>query len=493
MKENILQNHGSLLATYWTWGDGQLLPGEPDYEQRGMPSRAADSIYDDDGNLITAQGSPATNGTYRYDFVSEGDSPSYFVLLDRGLRSDESPIWGGWYGRLTQGNRPTEFRDNALDYCADPLYVSNTSPWGWNKSYTLSRWFNPIQSEFGVRADWLVTPKYEDANHTPDISIREGINLTAAPGERMALTAITADPDGDRVDVKWWHYGEADTYQEKDANGQIADGSTGRTGAPQMVNVITGGLGGKSTNFFIPTDAQPGDTIHIIAEATDNGKERGKGHNLTYYQRVVITVEGEIGVTVNLPDDVTDYWSAADKTYYAIGTSGTTNAQRTFTASLAGSSEILPTGNPNNTTRPYTVSFTSANTSVATITTAGVITPVGNGTTKITATVSYVSGPSISTSVYIQVAARVSGITLAVPEGINPDAVPLGNNVTLTAGVVPDNAVAKSVAWSSGDTTIATVNSSGHVTPVAEGVVTITATATDGSDVVGTISLTIVP
>lgn len=491
MQENILKNHGPLMASYWTWGDGQLLPGEPDYEQRGMPSRATDSIYDENGNLVTADGSPATNGTYRYDFISEGDSPSYFALLDRGLRSDESPIWGGWYGRLTQGNRPTEYRDNALDYCATPLYVSDTNPWGWQKRYTLSRWFNPIQSEFGARADWLVTPNYEDANHMPDINIKEGINLTAMPGERVSLSAVTSDPDGDRVDVKWWHYGEADTYQEKDENGRIADGTAGKNGAPQMINVITGGLGGKTANFFIPADAKPGDTIHIIAEAVDNGKERGKGHNLTYYQRVVITVEGEIGVAVNLPDNVTDYWSKADRTYYALGTNGTTNTQRTFTASLAGGSTNLPTGNPS-TAKPYTVAFTSSNANVATITTAGVITPVGNGITKITATVSYISGPSISTSVYINVEAPlVTDITISIPESVNPDAIPLGQDVTLTATVVPESAK-QTLTWSSSDMNIATVSPLGIITPKNAGEVTITATSNDGSGKIAEIKFTIV-
>jgi hypothetical protein len=49
--------------------------------------------------------------------------------------------------------------------------------------------------------------------------------------------------------------------------------------------------------------------------------------------------------------------------------------------------------------------------------------------------------------------------------------------VTLTASVLPSNATNKSVSWSSGNTTIATVSSSGGVTGVSVGSTTITATA----------------
>lgn len=42
-----------------------------------------------------------------------------------------------------------------------------------------------------------------------------------------------------------------------------------------------------AARFRIPADAQPGQTIHLILEATDNGSPA-----LTHYQRVVITVAG---------------------------------------------------------------------------------------------------------------------------------------------------------------------------------------------------------
>ena len=56
-----------------------------------------------------------------------------------------------------------------------------------------------------------------------------------------------------------------------------------------------------------------------------------------------------------------------------------------------------------------------------------------------------------------------------------------GETFTLSATICPINASNKSLAWSSSNTSIATVSSSGKVTAKSRGYVTITATAKDGS------------
>ena len=58
--------------------------------------------------------------------------------------------------------------------------------------------------------------------------------------------------------------------------------------------------------------------------------------------------------------------------------------------------------------------------------------------------------------------------------------VDMGDTVQLTETVLPANATDKSVAWSSSNTSVATVNSSGLVTGVSVGSATITATTNDG-------------
>jgi uncharacterized protein YjdB len=66
-----------------------------------------------------------------------------------------------------------------------------------------------------------------------------------------------------------------------------------------------------------------------------------------------------------------------------------------------------------------------------------------------------------------------------------------GKTLTLTAAVTPDGATNKALTWTSGDSKIATVDGNGLVKGVAEGSVTITATANDGSGKTGTLKLTV--
>lgn len=96
-----------------------------------------------------------------------------------------------------------------------------------------------------------------------------------------------------------------------------------------------------------------------------------------------------------------------------------------------------------------------------------------------TVTVSYTKADVTKTATYeITVnAVAVTGITL------DKETVQLkvGKTTKLTATVEPDNATDKTVVWSSGDETVATVSEDGTVTAVAEGTATITAGTPDGA------------
>lgn len=72
----------------------------------------------------------------------------------------------------------------------------------------------------------------------------------------------------------------------------------------------------------------------------------------------------------------------------------------------------------------------------------------------------------------------VTGVTLSQTEA----ALNIGESVTLTPTVLPDNATDKTVTWTSSDATVATVSVEGVVTAVAAGTATITVTATNGTD-----------
>jgi transglutaminase/protease-like cytokinesis protein 3 len=80
----------------------------------------------------------------------------------------------------------------------------------------------------------------------------------------------------------------------------------------------------------------------------------------------------------------------------------------------------------------------------------------------------------------------VSGVSVSPASA----AVSIGRTTQLTATVVPPLATNKTVDWSSGDTSVAAVDSSGLVTGLAEGTATITVTTQDGSHT-GTSTITV--
>lgn len=107
---------------------------------------------------------------------------------------------------------------------------------------------------------------------------------------------------------------------------------------------------------------------------------------------------------------------------------------------------------------------------------------VSDGTTKITAT----SG-IVKTSAKVTVTTKVEQIALSKTEGV----LTVGNSVTITATVTPDNATNATVNWTSSDETVAKVDSNGKVTAVAAGNATITATSESDGDVSADYALTV--
>ncbi|MBR2810968.1 MAG: DUF1593 domain-containing protein, partial [Solobacterium sp.] len=265
--ENIIKDKGVYMENYALMGDGKIIEGEDYGELRGTDDYLeANPEYE------------------RYDFISEGDSPSFLYLIDTGLRSLEDPSYGGWGSRFTQESE-TLFKNNALDY----------SPYSqqYEASYTLTRWFTDIQNDFAERINWTLTADDSAVNHAPTVSVRQGIDITAAPGE--TVTAVGEDKDGDTLSYRWWHYFEADTDQP---NAEVADTELyemsgfqidvlRQVGEDEILNAIEIiNPDEAEMSFTVPEDAKAGDTIHMIVEVKDDGS-----HTLKHYQRVIITVK----------------------------------------------------------------------------------------------------------------------------------------------------------------------------------------------------------
>ena len=243
MKANILENHGPLCSLYKAHAKGD-------------------------------------EGFSEGDFRSEGDSPAFLYNIPNGLRSDESPDWGGWGGRFVK------VRENTwLDPVAEPGYQYPAGRWFTNSAWGRQRlkkeipndaaliaylkpqwrWIGALQNDFAARADWCVK-SYAEANHPPVVALAHSRDLKVRPGATVPLSARgTKDPDGDALTYHWWQYRDAGSY---DGTVEIRDASD------------------QDASFTVPGDAGKGETIHIICEVTDTGTPP-----LTRYQRVVVTVE----------------------------------------------------------------------------------------------------------------------------------------------------------------------------------------------------------
>ncbi len=249
LKPNLLDK-GPLPALYHTWFDGHVYPGEQPQSQFGSNNELRD------GNWWGRQARDP------YDFISEGDSPSFLYLIDKGLRSLEDPRFGGWGGRF-QRVEDNEFNPQA-DYWATAPDAAEPPMKGG--AYQLTRWIGDWMNDFASRASWCVAERYEDANHAPEVHIAEGLDLTASPGEQVTLHAEASDPDGDTVRLRWLRYADADSCEVETT--LAADDAT--------------------CTLTVPANARPGDTIHIICRASD--EDNGRDTYMVNYARIIVTV-----------------------------------------------------------------------------------------------------------------------------------------------------------------------------------------------------------
>jgi hypothetical protein len=190
----------------------------------------------------------------------EGDTMSFLYLVPTGMNEPMQPTWGSWAGRygLNEKDAPR------------PHYWANQKD-AWDgtthRDNTLKRWAAHLQNDFRARLDWCVADA-KKANHPPTVHCQQDgsgkILFADAPaGKPFRLTAaLTDDPDGDRLQYRWYVYPEAGSYA---GVATIADSSL------------------AETTLEVPLDAK-GRTIHVILEVTDNGQPP-----MTRYRRLVVT------------------------------------------------------------------------------------------------------------------------------------------------------------------------------------------------------------
>ena len=142
---------------------------------------------------------------------------------------------------------------------------------------------------------------------------------------------------------------------------------------------------------------------------------------------------------------------------------------------LIGDTLVLTaTISPENATN-QNVTWQSSNTTVATVLNS-VITAIAEGTATITVTTA--DGNRTATATVTVTTAIIPVASVSLNE--TTATLEIGETLTLTATVLPENATSRNITWTSSDNAIATVEN-GVVTAISDGTATITVTTTDGN------------
>ena len=155
-----------------------------------------------------------------------------------------------------------------------------------------------------------------------------------------------------------------------------------------------------------------------------------------------------------------------------------------------GTSQLSVVISPGNAAN-QTVEWNASNEAVATISQDGLLTAVSNGIVIVTATAKDGSGVEGTKSIQVSGVGGNPGPVLVESITIQGNDITDGSSQQLSAVVLPANADNKNVTWSVSDENIAGISGSGLLTPLENGMVTVTATAADGSGITGTIEIQI--
>ncbi len=266
--ENNIIHQGSLMAGYATWLDGKVYEGEGDPGQFGSNPDIMKVWFG------AKMGLPPYE---KHDFLSEGDSPTFFCLLPFGYRTLENFANGGIAGRYVLDESQKNSKGEALNYwnVADEPYTDSFG----KTSVVESMWPHvaDLQHGFAARARWCTEKASVKSELPPVIEAETPLDISAKAGETVTIAASghtqTAAPGtsthtktGKALPVTYSVYGPASTLE----------------GAADLPLTIEGG---KAT-LTLPAAAKAGNTVHVIARTEEDGPMK-----LPRFAQFIITIK----------------------------------------------------------------------------------------------------------------------------------------------------------------------------------------------------------
>lgn len=386
--------------------------------------------------------------------------------------------WGASESSQNNGLSGGEIKDNA--YSAPLTGLSHKTQY-WYKAYVKI----DNQTFYG-----------EVKTFTTDVVPVESVSLDKTEytfntiGNTLILKATVLPADATDKSVEW--SSDKEDVAAVDANGRVTAKGNGKA----TITVTTKDQGKSATCVITVAQRVTGISLDKTSITLNEGQEQtliptvnpsnaaDKSLNWTSSNTSVATVNAEGKVTAVSKGTATIKAEAKDGSGKNAICSVTVKRivssiqlNKTSIAIYNGKTEALTAtiipSDANNTA----VTWTSSNTSVATVSSSGVVTGKSKGTATITVTAK--DGNGAQASCEVEVRQYVTSISLDKTSL----SLMIGEETTMSATIQPDNANDKSLIWSSSDNSIASVDNSGKVTAKAKGNATIKATANDGSGV----------
>lgn len=243
--------------------------------------------------------------------------------------------------------------------------------------------------------------------------------------------------------------------------------------AAVLTTDVTSGFAPLTVAFSASGSSDPdGDAITYAWNFGDGVTASGINKSHTF------TTAGSYNATLTVSDGTLSNSKSVTITVSEedVAVTGVTMSQTSATLADGATLDLNATVAPANATNK-SVSWTSSNTSVATVNSSGLVSAVSAGSATITVTTA--DGNKTATCVITVTATSipVTSVSISQTSATLED----GETIDLNETILPANATNKSVSWTSSNTSVATVNSTGLVTAVSAGSATITVTTADGN------------
>ncbi len=258
MKKNILTGNGPLLEGYSTWADGHHYEGEPEKHQFGSNYELLNNWW----------GMKYGLGTYhKYDFLSEGDSPTFLILLPNGLRNLDDVSLGGIAGRYKLADDKFNSKGQPLNYWNPEEDEYEASDGSVVKTESMWRYVADIQHDMAARAKWCVSSTYNDSYHAPEITVKDEQDISAKPNDECEFKITTNSSESSDILLDTQTYSDISDFNPKFDINKTSENT-------------------YSVKVSIPDSVNSGDIAHLIIRATSTNEIP-----LVSYKRLSITVK----------------------------------------------------------------------------------------------------------------------------------------------------------------------------------------------------------